>query len=53
MLRYFLLALGLTVLGLLVWNIGPDKIYEALTTTSTAHPPVLAVAPCSRNIPRR
>ena len=31
MLRYFLLALGLTVLGLLVWNIGPDKIYEAAT----------------------
>jgi uncharacterized protein (TIRG00374 family) len=30
-LRYFLLALGLTVLGLLVWNIGPDKIYEAAT----------------------
>ncbi|MBM4128034.1 MAG: flippase-like domain-containing protein [Nitrospira sp.] len=29
MLRYFLLALGLTVLGLLVWHIGPDKIYEA------------------------
>jgi uncharacterized protein (TIRG00374 family) len=28
-LRYFLLALGLTVLGLLVWHIGPDKIYEA------------------------
>lgn len=29
MLRYFLLALGLTVLGLLVWHIGPDKIYDA------------------------
>jgi uncharacterized protein (TIRG00374 family) len=28
-LRYFLLALGLTVLGLLVWHIGPDRIYEA------------------------
>jgi uncharacterized protein (TIRG00374 family) len=30
-LRYVLLALGLTVLGLLVWHIGPDKIYEAAT----------------------
>ncbi len=29
MLRYFLLALGLTVLGLLVWHIGPGNIYDA------------------------
>ncbi|MBX3304185.1 MAG: flippase-like domain-containing protein [Nitrospira sp.] len=29
MLRYFLLALGLTVLGLLVWRIGPGNIYNA------------------------
>jgi uncharacterized protein (TIRG00374 family) len=28
-LRYILLALGLVVLGLLVWNIGPGNIYEA------------------------
>jgi len=28
-LRYILLALGLTVLILLVWNIGPGNIYEA------------------------
>lgn len=29
MLRYFLLTLGLIVLGLLVWHIGPGNIYEA------------------------
>ncbi|MDH4084910.1 MAG: flippase-like domain-containing protein [Nitrospira sp.] len=29
MLRYFLLALGLAVLGLLVWRVGPGHIYEA------------------------
>lgn len=29
MLRYFLLALGLAVLGLLVWRIGPGNIYDA------------------------
>lgn len=29
MLRYILLALGLLVLSLLVWNIGPGNIYEA------------------------
>lgn len=29
MLRYILLALGLIVLGLLVWHIGPANIYEA------------------------
>ena len=29
MLRYFLLAIGLTVLGLLIWHIGPGNIYEA------------------------
>jgi glycosyltransferase 2 family protein len=28
-LRYFLLALGLAVLGLLVWHIGPGNIYDA------------------------
>jgi uncharacterized protein (TIRG00374 family) len=28
-LRYFLLALGLLVLGLLVWHIGPGNIYDA------------------------
>jgi len=28
-LRYFLLALGLAVLGLLVWHIGPSTIYDA------------------------
>jgi len=28
-LRYFLLALGLVVLGLLIWHIGPGNIYEA------------------------
>jgi glycosyltransferase 2 family protein len=28
-LRYFLLALGLAVLGLLVWRIGPGHIYDA------------------------
>jgi len=28
-LRYFLLTLGLTVLGLLIWHIGPGHIYEA------------------------
>jgi glycosyltransferase 2 family protein len=28
-LRYFLLALGLAVLGLLVWRIGPGNIYDA------------------------
>ncbi len=31
MLRYFLLALGLIVLGLLVWHIGPGNIYDAAT----------------------
>lgn len=31
MLRYFLLTLGLIVLGLLVWHIGPGNIYEAAT----------------------
>lgn len=31
MLRYFLLTLGLTVLGLLIWHIGPLNIYEAIT----------------------
>ncbi len=31
MLRYFLLALGLAVLGLLIWHIGPGNIYEAAT----------------------
>jgi len=30
-LRYFLLAVGLTVLGLLIWHIGPGNIYEAAT----------------------
>lgn len=29
MLRYFLLALGLAVLGFLVWHIGPSHIYDA------------------------
>lgn len=29
MLRYILLALGLLVLGLLVWRIGPSNIYDA------------------------
>ncbi len=29
MLRYILLTLGLAVLGLLVWRIGPSNIYEA------------------------
>lgn len=29
MLRYILLALGILVLSLLVWNIGPGNIYEA------------------------
>lgn len=29
MLRYILLTIGLIVLGLLVWNIGPGNIYEA------------------------
>ncbi len=29
MLRYFLLTLGLIVLGLLVWHIGPGNIYDA------------------------
>lgn len=29
MVRYFLLALGLAVLGLLVWRIGPGNIYAA------------------------
>ena len=31
MLRYILLAVGLIVLGLLVWHIGPANIYEAAT----------------------
>lgn len=31
MLRYILLALGLVVLSLLVWHIGPANIYEAAT----------------------
>ncbi|MGC4096791.1 MAG: lysylphosphatidylglycerol synthase transmembrane domain-containing protein [Nitrospira sp.] len=31
MLRFILLALGLIVLGLLVWHIGPANIYEAAT----------------------
>ena len=31
MLRYILLALGLIVLSLLVWHIGPANIYEAAT----------------------
>ncbi len=29
MVRYFLLAFGLSVLGLLIWHIGPANIYEA------------------------
>lgn len=29
MVRYFLLAFGLSVLGLLIWHIGPENIYEA------------------------
>lgn len=29
MLRYFLLVLGLAVLGLLIWHIGPGNIYDA------------------------
>ena len=35
-LRYFLLAVGLTVLGLLVWHIGPGNIYEAATKLGPA-----------------
>ena len=31
MLRYILLALGLIVLSLLIWHIGPANIYEAAT----------------------
>lgn len=31
MLRYLLLTLGLAVLGLLIWHIGPGNIYEAAT----------------------
>ena len=32
MLRYCLLTIGLLVLGLLVWHIGPGKIYDAAST---------------------
>jgi len=35
-LRYFLLAVGLTVLGLLIWHIGPGNIYEAATKLGPA-----------------
>jgi len=35
-LRYFLLAIGLTVLGLLIWHIGPGNIYEAATKLGPA-----------------
>lgn len=31
MLRYFLLALGLVTLGLLIWHVGPGNIYQAAT----------------------
>ncbi|CUQ65288.1 lysylphosphatidylglycerol synthase transmembrane domain-containing protein [Candidatus Nitrospira inopinata] len=40
MLRYFLLALGLAVLGFLIWHIGPLNIYEAVAKLG---PSVLAV----------
>lgn len=36
MLRYILLALGLIVLSLLVWHIGPANIYEAATQLGPA-----------------
>ena len=36
MLRYFLLTLGLIVLALLIWHIGPGNIYEASTKLGPA-----------------
>ncbi|MDH5639850.1 MAG: flippase-like domain-containing protein [Nitrospira sp.] len=36
MLRYFLLTLGLAVLGFLIWHIGPGNIYDAATKLGPA-----------------
>lgn len=36
MLRYLLLTLGLAVLGLLVWHVGPGNIYDAATRLGPA-----------------